>query len=98
MPRTRGRGAGFVYRYTRGNVSFLRRATGRPVHVIAGLSDGLSSGEARAAMRGARAGGAIGAGFYDFSLSLDPTWNALEVLSRPRVRGSLEMTSSTLVR
>ena len=73
----RGAGAGFVYAYTRANVGFLRSATGRPVHLIAGLSDGLSGSEAAAAMRGARASGAIGASFYDFSLSLDATWAAL---------------------
>ena len=77
----RGAGAGFVYGYTRANVSFVRHATGRPVDLIAGLSDGLSAAESNAAMRGARAAGAIGAGFYDYSLSLDGTWAALRVLS-----------------
>jgi hypothetical protein len=73
----RGRGAAFVYAYTRANVNFVRSATGRPVHLIGGLSDGLTSGEAAAAMRGARSGGAIGLSFYNFAISLDSAWQAL---------------------
>jgi hypothetical protein len=65
----RGRGATFVRRYTWANVQRVRVRTGRPVHAIAGLANGLGAGEASAAVEGARAGGALGVSFYDFGLS-----------------------------
>jgi hypothetical protein len=73
----RGHGAGFVYRYTRANVEFVRRATRRPVHIIGGLDPYLLPSEPAAVVRGARDGGAIGASFYDFVGAQDATWGAL---------------------
>jgi hypothetical protein len=72
----RGRGADFVYRYTRANVEFVRAATRRPVHLIGGL-DPLRAAEPGAVVRGARDGGAIGASFYDFVGATGATWRAL---------------------
>jgi hypothetical protein len=76
----RGRGAGYVYRYTRSNVRFVRRATRRPVHIIGGIDPGLTASESGAVVRGAKAGGAIGASFYDFVGATDGSWRALRLL------------------
>jgi hypothetical protein len=76
----RGHGASYVYDYTRSNTSTIAALTGRPVHLIGGLSDALGAGEHSAVVRGARAGGAIGASFYDFSIGQDDTWRALTLL------------------
>jgi hypothetical protein len=73
----RGRGAAFVRRYTWDNVRRVRARTGRPVHAIAGLADGLRFGEATAAVQGARDAGAVGVSFYDFGLSGPEEWLAL---------------------
>lgn len=75
----RGRGAGYVYPYSRSNVSTVRALTGRPVHLIGGLTDALTDSEAAAVVRGARDGGAIGASFYDFAIHQDGAWRALEL-------------------
>jgi hypothetical protein len=75
----RGRGAAFVYGYSRSNVSSVRALTGRPVHLIGGLTDRLSPSEAAAVVRGARDGGAVGASFYDFAIHQDAAWRALEL-------------------
>jgi hypothetical protein len=76
----RGHGARFVYGYSRANAATVRALTGRPVHLIGGLTDALGPGEAAAAVRGARDGGAIGASFYDFALGQDDAWRALAAL------------------
>ena len=76
----RGHGAGYVYRYTRSNVEFVRAATGKPVHIIGGLDPGLRPSEPGAIVRGARDGGAIGASFYDFVGATGATWAALKLL------------------
>jgi hypothetical protein len=74
----RGHGSAFVYRYARANASGVRALTGgRPVHMIGGLTDALSPGEAAGFVRGARSGGAIGASFYDFAIGQDYAWRAL---------------------
>jgi hypothetical protein len=74
----RGHGGGFVYRYARANARAVRALTGgRPVHMIGGLSDALSAGEAAGFVRGAVAGGAVGASFYDFAIGQDDAWRAL---------------------
>jgi hypothetical protein len=73
----RGHGARYVYGYTRQNVSFLRSATGRPVHLIGGLDPRILPSEPGPIVRGARDGGAIGASFYDFVGAQDETWRAL---------------------
>jgi hypothetical protein len=76
----RGHGAGFVYAYSRQNVTSVQALTGRPVHLIGGLTDALGPGEAAAVVRGARDGGAIGASFYDFAVGQDDAWRALATL------------------
>lgn len=73
----RGRGASYVYPYARSNVSTVRVLTGRPVHLIGGLTDALSASDAAAFVRGARDGGAVGASFYDFAIGQDGAWRAL---------------------
>jgi hypothetical protein len=73
----RGRGASYVYPYSRANVSTVRALTGRPVHLIGGLTNALNASEAAAVVRGARDGGAIGASFYDFAIHQDEAWQAL---------------------
>jgi hypothetical protein len=73
----RGHGSAYVYGYSRANVATVRALTGRPVHLIGGLSDALGPGEHSAVVRGARAGGAIGASFYDFAIGQDDAWRAL---------------------
>lgn len=73
----RGHGARYVYDYSRANVSTVRALTGRPVHVVGGLSDALGPGEHAAMVRGAVAGGATGASFYDFAIGQADTWAAL---------------------
>jgi hypothetical protein len=76
----RGHGTSFVYRYSRSNASAVMAVTGRPVHLIGGLTDALGPGEAAAMVRGARDGGAIGASFYDFAIGQDDAWRALSAL------------------
>jgi hypothetical protein len=76
----RGHGAGFAYAYSRQNVTTVQALTGRPVHLIGGLTDALGAGEAAAVVRGARDGGAIGASFYDFAIGQDDAWRALATL------------------
>jgi hypothetical protein len=76
----RGRGSAFVYGYSRSNVASVRAMTGRPVHLIGGLTDALSGAEATAVVRGARDGGAIGASFYDFAIGQEGAWRALSLL------------------
>ena len=75
----RGRGASYVYPYGRSNAATVRALTGRPVHLIGGLTDALSSSDAAAFVRGARDGGAIGASFYDFAIGQDGAWRALSL-------------------
>lgn len=76
----RGHGSSYVFGYSRVNASEVRRLTGRPVHLIGGLSEDLGPGEHAAVVRGAQAGGAIGASFYDFAIGQDDTWRALRLL------------------
>ena len=78
----RGHGASYVYAYSRDNVRYVRAWTGRPVHLIGGLTDRLAPGDAGAMVRGARDGGAIGASFYDFAIGQDEAWRALTLLGR----------------
>jgi hypothetical protein len=73
----RGHGVRYVRDYSRVNVSEVRQLTGKPVHLIGGLSDALGRGEHAAVVNGARDGGAIGASFYDFAIGQDETWRAL---------------------
>lgn len=79
----RGRGARYVYRYTRDNVNFIRRRTGHAsvaVHVIGGLANRLGPREARAVVRAVRHTRAVGASFYKFSLSGPEEATALAAL------------------
>jgi hypothetical protein len=81
----RGRGATYVYRYTRANIDFLRRSAGNrslPVHPIGGLANLLGPAEARAVVRAAVDRGALGASFYKFSISGREAWTALRGLNR----------------
>jgi hypothetical protein len=73
----RARGATGVYRYTANNVRFVRRATGKPVHVIGGLTDGMTHAEQAAVALAARDAGAIGASLYKFPLYDTGSWAAL---------------------
>jgi hypothetical protein len=73
----RARGATGVYRYTAANVGFVRRATGKPVHLIGGLTDAMSGSEQRAVARAARDAGAIGASLYKYPLYDSGSWSAL---------------------
>jgi hypothetical protein len=73
----RARGAAGVYRYTANNVRFVRRATGRPVHLIGGRTDGMTHAEQTAVARAARDAGAIGASLYKFKLYDEGSWAAL---------------------
>ena len=55
---SRGHGGAYVYRYSRANVEQVRSMTGgRPVHLIGGLTAGLSSSEAAAVERRSMASG-----------------------------------------
>jgi hypothetical protein len=73
----RARGAAGVYRYTAANVRFVRRATGKPVHVIGGLTDAMTRSEQLAVARAARDAGAVGTSLYKFPLYDSGSWAAL---------------------
>ena len=76
----RVRGATAVYRYTRANIDHIRAQLGllqRPIHLIGGLSNRLNAREARAVAKAARDGGAIGASFYNATLSRKRHYDAL---------------------
>jgi hypothetical protein len=73
----RARGASRVYRYTASNVRFVRRATGKPVHVIGGLTNEMTHAEQAAVARASRDSGAIGASLYKFPLYDAGSWAAL---------------------
>ncbi|HEX4734314.1 MAG TPA: hypothetical protein VH247_07865 [Thermoleophilaceae bacterium] len=75
----RARGAARVYRYTVSNVRFVREATGRPVHLIGGLTDSMSAQEQAAVSLAARDAGAIGASLYKYRLFDEGSWAALDV-------------------
>jgi hypothetical protein len=79
----RGKGARYVYGYTRSNVDYLRLKTRNQalaVHVIGGIASRLDDREAQAIIRAAQDAGAIGAGFYKFSLTGEELWPALAAL------------------
>jgi hypothetical protein len=76
----RGKGANFVYTYTRANVDYLRAATHDPVlpvHVIGGLANRLGATEDAAAVQAAQDEGTLGASFYKLRLSGSGEWQAL---------------------
>jgi hypothetical protein len=73
----RARGAAAVYRYTAANVRFVQRATGRPVHVIGGITDAMNHAEQVAVARASRDTGAIGTSLYKFHLYDEGSWAAL---------------------
>jgi len=66
-----------VYAYTAANVRFVRRATGRPVHVIGGVTNDMSHPEQAAVALAARDAGAVGASLYKFPLYDRGSWAAL---------------------
>jgi hypothetical protein len=74
---SRARGSGAVYRYTTNNIRFVRRATHRPVHVIGGLTDSMTTSEQSAVARAARDAGAVGASLYKYPLYNAGSWAAL---------------------
>jgi hypothetical protein len=82
----RARGAKRVYRYTANNVRFVREATGRPVHLIGGLTDSMTAQEQAAVSLAARDAGAIGASLYKYRLFDEGSWAALSVfdLTQPQ--------------
>ncbi|HYZ29287.1 MAG TPA: hypothetical protein VE570_09555 [Thermoleophilaceae bacterium] len=73
----RARGAARVYRYTAANVRFVRAATGRPVHLIGGLTNAMTRAEQAAAVHAARDAGAIGTSLYKYPLYDRGSWAAL---------------------
>jgi hypothetical protein len=73
----RGRGSRAVYRYTLNNLRYVRAATGRPVHVIGGITDAMTEAEQDAVTRAARRGGAYGVSFYKYLLYDPGSWLAL---------------------
>jgi hypothetical protein len=76
----RGKGARFVYDYTRANAAYLRLATrdpALPVHVIGGIANRLGPSEAEAMVTAARDESASGASFYKLRLSGPEEWRAL---------------------
>jgi hypothetical protein len=73
----RAHGAAPVYGYTAANVRFVRRATHRPVHLIAGVADAMTPAEQAVAARAARDAGAIGTSFYKYKLYDTASWAAL---------------------
>jgi hypothetical protein len=80
----RARGARGVYRYTVDNVRFVQIATGKPVHVIGGVTDAMSRAEQGAVARAGRDAGAIGASLYKFPLYDAGSWAALSPLDAAR--------------
>lgn len=75
----RGHGAGFIRRYIAANMAKIRRLSGRrpAIHVIGGLTGGLSRAESRMVVATARRGGAIGASLYRYDESRSGDWAAL---------------------
>ncbi len=84
----RARGASRVYAYTAANIRFVRRATGRPVHLIGGLTDQMRASEEKAVTRAARDAGAYGVSLYKFKIYDDASWAALSSFasSSPMIR------------
>ncbi|MFL5896353.1 MAG: hypothetical protein ACJ76Z_14730 [Thermoleophilaceae bacterium] len=78
----RAKGAKRVYAYTAANVRFVRRATGRRVHVIGGLTDGMRGSEEAAVAKAARDAGAYGVSLYKYPLYDDGSWAALSSFAR----------------
>jgi hypothetical protein len=74
-------GSARVYRYTAANVSFVRHATHRPVHVIGGVTDSMTPAEQAAVARAALDSGAIGTSLYKFPLYDDASWAALSAFA-----------------
>jgi hypothetical protein len=73
----RARGARAVYAYTAANVRFVGAATGRPVHLIGGVTDAMNHSEQAAVARAARDAGAVGTSLYKFPLYDSGSWAAL---------------------
>jgi hypothetical protein len=75
----RASGARAVYAYTAANIRFVRRETGRRVHVIGGLTDAMAVPEEKAVARAARDAGAYGVSLYKYRLYDAGAWAALGV-------------------
>ena len=73
-------GAAKVHDETAENIRMLRAATGDatvPVHLIGGIADRTSAGEAREFVRAVREHGILGAGLYNWSLTRERHWTEL---------------------
>jgi hypothetical protein len=79
----RARGAAGVYRYTANNVRFVRRATGKPVHMIGGLTNEMTHSEQVAVARASRDAGAVGTSLYKYPLYDRGSWAALTSFDAP---------------
>ena len=66
-----------VYSYTRDNVRFLRAVTGRPVHIIGGLTAQMDESTQYAVTRAARDSGAYGVSFYKYMDYDEASWEAM---------------------
>jgi hypothetical protein len=80
----RAHGAARVYAYTAANVRFVRRATHRPVHLIAGVADAMTPAEQAVATRAAWDAGAIGTSLYKYRLYDTASWAALSAFDAAR--------------
>lgn len=80
----RAHGPGRVYAYTAANVRFVRHATHRPVHLIAGVTDAMTPAEQAVATRAARDAGAIGTSLYKYKLYDTGSWAALSAFDAGR--------------
>jgi hypothetical protein len=77
-------GEAVVEQYIRDNVEIVRQATGDPaipVHVIGGIADDMSPGEAAAFVREAVSERVIGASLYEFARTSGPEWRVLAPLT-----------------
>lgn len=81
-------GAREVRRYIRANVRAVRERTGlpdAPVHPIGGIADVARLGEVRAYVRAVFDEQALGGSLYDFPLTTDEQWEALQPLTETRI-------------
>ena len=77
-----GHDAAMVTELTSRNVSETKRLTGRPVHVIGGVADGVDEAEARAYVTASNDAGSIGGGLYDYRTTSADLYPILRKLRR----------------
>jgi hypothetical protein len=76
----RAHGSAAVSRYVQTSIGIIRTQTGNPsvpIHVIGGLADATSNGDAAAFVRATAACGARGFSFYDFFETRAAVWSLL---------------------